>query len=805
MKTILKSICFLSVLFFLTLFISNCEKEQDEETNPEEKPIELTLDNSNPLPYEVIKVTVTGAKLNKNEYEGEIGDTAFVALKTDTNQLSFMVPYMKPGNYTLSVTIGEEKPETDITLQKQSEIANYQEVITGIENGIDSAIICLENTASETGQTLSDEDKLLINNSKATFKDAMAQLSEDDKKQLAQFANVNPEIFSSVNFGSQKSTSESTLEDYHHYFMVQAIKIAASGITFGLAITTPPDLVTKTIAAASAVYLAMKLKEVGMRTWDLYGEKIVLKLSELGLLNKSVQSDFTFYNDKRHSFNIRVVNRTIYSEDKNSATGILVDIISDIGTFQTWWGKIDGYIIKFKELFGFDGGGLTGRPPEVSELSTYETSEETGKPPKAKIFNISNSNVMVTVDTLTSNLRAIFSTTETEDQNFSFEFTYSNEYFSVENTYSATLIAAGDTSSGCTVEDLDAWWEGLDNESRKVYNYILGHGAITDKPTPDEMSSFCGMTSVDIRDQGFTQFNGLEIFASLESLNCSNNELTSLDLSGCPELIYLFCDNNNLNNINVTNCENLGLLDCYNNQITSLDVSNCTVLDNLRCYNNQLTILDLSSCENLYSLVCYNNQLTDLNIYNCSSLTELRCSSNQLISLNLPSCPDLLDLRCDDNQLTSLNVSSCPSLEKLMCSYNQLTSLDVSSCSALDNLYCEYNQISSLNTSNCKSLTQLYCFNNQLTSLSLSSCESLRKLECDNNQLSSLNISGLQNFENYQVDIRYNEFGYNELENIINELDYIEFYWTCDNASDSNGPDPENPYEGSDCDKLHDL
>ena len=122
---------------------------------------------------------------------------------------------------------------------------------------------------------------------------------------------------------------------------------------------------------------------------------------------------------------------------------------------------------------------------------------------------------------------------------------------------------------------------------------------------------------------------------------------------------------------------------CYNNQLTSLDVSGCTALILLRCYTNQLTSLDVSGCTALTGLSCDNNKLTSLNVSGCTALTELYCYNNQLTSLDVSENTALKKLYCDNNQLTSLNVSKNTALIYLACSDNQLASLDVSKNTAL--------------------------------------------------------------------------------------------------------------------------
>ena len=48
-------------------------------------------------------------------------------------------------------------------------------------------------------------------------------------------------------------------------------------------------------------------------------------------------------------------------------------------------------------------------------------------------------------------------------------------------------------------------------------------------------------------------------------------------------------------------------LNCSQERLTSLDVSGCTALTTLDCNNNKLTSLNLSECTRLVTLYCYSN------------------------------------------------------------------------------------------------------------------------------------------------------------------------------------------------------
>ena len=136
-------------------------------------------------------------------------------------------------------------------------------------------------------------------------------------------------------------------------------------------------------------------------------------------------------------------------------------------------------------------------------------------------------------------------------------------------------------------------------------------------------------------------------------LQCSENQLTSLDISRYPELQILFCLYNQLTTLDVSKNTALEDLWCDYNQLTSLDVSKNTVLAYLQCNYNQLTSLDVSKNTALNGLCVRNCQLTTLDVSNNTALTQLLCSSNQITTLDVSANTELQWLSCHSNQLTS--------------------------------------------------------------------------------------------------------------------------------------------------------
>ena len=217
--------------------------------------------------------------------------------------------------------------------------------------------------------------------------------------------------------------------------------------------------------------------------------------------------------------------------------------------------------------------------------------------------------------------------------------------------------------------------------------------------------------------------------------DCSDNQLTALDVSKNTALKGLNCTDNQLTELDVSKNTALTELYCFNNQQTALDVSKNTALTDLDCSHNQLTALDVSQNTALTGLVCSNNQLTALDVSKNTALTGLYCFNNQLTALDISKNTALTSLNCSNNQLTALNVSKHTALTWLYCSNNQLTTLDVSKNTALTTLLCNYNQLTALDVSKNTALTELYCSTNQLTKLDVSKNTALKWLDCSGNQI----------------------------------------------------------------------
>ncbi len=208
-------------------------------------------------------------------------------------------------------------------------------------------------------------------------------------------------------------------------------------------------------------------------------------------------------------------------------------------------------------------------------------------------------------------------------------------------------------------------------------NHLIAIGV--DKNGDGEIDQIEAMDlqGLSISDKNISDLTGINFFTNLQSIHCSNNKLTNLDISKLSKL---------------TN------LSCRFNELTTLDVDSLPLLEVLDCSNNQLTTLNLANNHNLYNLQCNYNQISILDIQHLSKLRFLGCRNNQI---------------------TVLDVSQLYQLEDITCNYNKITKLDLSNLTKIDDIYCDNNQINILDLRRSSNLFYLSCFNNPITSLFL--------------------------------------------------------------------------------------
>lgn len=174
------------------------------------------------------------------------------------------------------------------------------------------------------------------------------------------------------------------------------------------------------------------------------------------------------------------------------------------------------------------------------------------------------------------------------------------------------------------------------------------------------------VTEITVNSKQIASLKGVEYFTKLTSLQCSYNNLTSLDVSMLPELVELTCNNNKLNSLDVSHNSKLGGLGFRHNNLKNIDLSNNPELYIVNAADNQLTRLDVTRNFKMQFIFCSNNKLATINLSNNPKLTILSCFANRLTSLDLSYNPllnriELWGNQINDDAMTQL-VASLPSV-----------------------------------------------------------------------------------------------------------------------------------------------
>ena len=172
--------------------------------------------------------------------------------------------------------------------------------------------------------------------------------------------------------------------------------------------------------------------------------------------------------------------------------------------------------------------------------------------------------------------------------------------------------------------------------------------------TYSEAAAFNGVMSCSALS--ITNLTGIEAFTGYLYLNCTNNSITTLDLSA--------------------NVHMQGMLEVGNNPLTSLILP--PAITSLKCNNTFLTSLDLSNTPNLTHMWSNMTPFTSIDFSNSAALIGMNLDGNHMTSIDLSSLTSLEWIYVTQSWLETLDVSVCHSLNSLTCMMNDsLTVLNV--------------------------------------------------------------------------------------------------------------------------------
>ncbi|PXY45107.1 hypothetical protein DMB68_10410 [Flavobacterium hydrophilum] len=265
---------------------------------------------------------------------------------------------------------------------------------------------------------------------------------------------------------------------------------------------------------------------------------------------------------------------------------------------------------------------------------------------------------------------------------------------------------------------------------------------------------------LNVSSSNISDLTGIEDFKDLRYLDCTNNNLTTINLTKNDSLRDLDCSNNKISLLNLEKNLKLQYLLISDNKITDLNLTKNDSIESISAHRNLLTTLNLSKSKKLHSLYISFNKLSTLDISENTLLEILDVSSNNLTSLNLKNGNNLLlgnsvnftenpNLSCiqvDDAEYSNTNWATfkdATATYNTNCTVEYITLKDSHFEQKLIDLGIDTDGLNGkISSSDISAVTSLDLSNSNITDLSgIENFTSLTNLDCSNNQITNLNLS----------------------------------------------------------------
>ncbi len=164
--------------------------------------------------------------------------------------------------------------------------------------------------------------------------------------------------------------------------------------------------------------------------------------------------------------------------------------------------------------------------------------------------------------------------------------------------------------------------------------------------------------TLDVSDLNIQDLTGIEAFTSILELDCSSNQMDSLDISFLNNLKQVDCSLSSLLSLKLGIGNNLESIVCYANFLTELDLTGQSNLEYLDCRNNLLHELDLHNQTELYDLNAIGNYFEYLDVGHLEDLLFLSFSIGRRAFVDLSLNSNLITLNIECLATTTIDLTN---------------------------------------------------------------------------------------------------------------------------------------------------
>ena len=432
-----KSVLSILLLIGISLTNWNCSTVGDlldGDDNPDKYGI--SSDKYDVNPFETVILTIDEYIFTEDSYHGTIYDQEVALLKISDTQLTFMMPYIPEGNRVLEFILEDVKHDIELMILTLEEIQNPEEVITTYSNKVFEALDELRNMNQLYDLQIEPQNLQVIEKYISDFNNAYLSSTIEEKQELAQFMNANPDIFDFSNFdysffNDSINTSkafeywdEQLTEDMHYFTGLVILTGATVALFNGALISLNPLAIFITGGAllTEVVLLKRQTKTILNRSYIPF---------EFAIDNELRTGTIEFENDVEYQLGIDATFRTLYKNDQNSSD-VTIELVANINTITRYWNQVLENI-----------PGTNGSVSNLNDQNNYKvnSNRQIVNPKFISIGNISNSNVVKSGFDNSNIIKVKFTTATDADQDFTFDMVYNNPDYSIETkTVSAKVV-----------------------------------------------------------------------------------------------------------------------------------------------------------------------------------------------------------------------------------------------------------------------------------------------------------------------------------------------------------------------------
>lgn len=303
---------------------------------------------------------------------------------------------------------------------------------------------------------------------------------------------------------------------------------------------------------------------------------------------------------------------------------------------------------------------------------------------------------------------------------------------------------------GCIILSSIVFAQNVNIPDSNFKNYLLGNTSInTNGDTEIQNSEAANVTSLTCSSLSIKDLTGIRSFTNLKTLNVSDNQLVSLDVSTLNNLTDLTCDKNQLTSLILSS--NIGLLDCSYNKLKQLDLSSLSGANDLNVSFNEIKLLDVSACLYIYNLNAENNKIDSVKFHPLGHaiLRNLALGFNEvnIKEIDFGKFPVLEFITLQSNKITELQLTGKTNHNRVNLNVNRnpLTRLNIDHPEIIFILSTEFTSISSLPTDSMTALSILACLSTKIDSLDLRNSALLSSIRVQSDSLVYMNIKNGSN------------------------------------------------------------